>query len=107
LSRQPIDGRRAASSAVFFAARKCAIKWGVAKNSQREVLAMAVSTYRLFIDGQTVDTSDHYELRYPFNDELVGIVARPASRRSTRLSPVRRAPLARHAGYLARGGLKF
>ncbi|MGH7915084.1 MAG: aldehyde dehydrogenase family protein, partial [Candidatus Binataceae bacterium] len=37
---------------------------------------MAGPAYRLFIDGQAVDTSDHYELRYPFNGEIVGIVAR-------------------------------
>jgi acyl-CoA reductase-like NAD-dependent aldehyde dehydrogenase len=37
---------------------------------------MAVPLYRLFIDGQGVDTSDHYELRYPFNGEIVGTVAR-------------------------------
>jgi len=37
---------------------------------------MAVAAYRLFIDGQSVDTSDHYELRYPYNGELVGTVAR-------------------------------
>src|ERR1700730_12100300 len=45
-------------------------------NSWREVFAMAAPTYRLFIDGQTVDTSDHYEVRYPFDGALVGIVAR-------------------------------
>jgi acyl-CoA reductase-like NAD-dependent aldehyde dehydrogenase len=37
---------------------------------------MAVPAYRLFIDGQSVDTSDHYELHYPFNGEVVGTVAR-------------------------------
>ena len=37
---------------------------------------MAVPVYRLFIDGQAVDTSDHYELHYPFNGEIVGTVAR-------------------------------
>jgi acyl-CoA reductase-like NAD-dependent aldehyde dehydrogenase len=37
---------------------------------------MPVPGYRLFIDGQSVDTSDHYELRYPFNGETVGSVAR-------------------------------
>ena len=37
---------------------------------------MAVPVYRLFIDGQAVDTSDHYELHYPFNGEIVGMVAR-------------------------------
>ena len=37
---------------------------------------MTVPTYRLFIDGQAVDTSDHYELRYPFNGEVAGTVAR-------------------------------
>jgi acyl-CoA reductase-like NAD-dependent aldehyde dehydrogenase len=37
---------------------------------------MAVPAYRLFIDGQAVDTSDHYDLRYPFNGEVVGTVAR-------------------------------
>src|SRR5689334_3470595 len=39
-------------------------------------LLMAVPAYGLFIDGQAVDTSDHYELRYPFNGEIVGTVAR-------------------------------
>ena len=37
---------------------------------------MAVPAYPLFIDGQAVDTSDHYDLRYPFDGELVGTVAR-------------------------------
>ncbi len=37
---------------------------------------MAVAAYRLFIDGQSVDTSDQYELRYPYNGDLVGTVAR-------------------------------
>src|ERR1700688_2696282 len=37
---------------------------------------MALPVYRLFIDGQAVDTSDHYELHYPFNGEIVGTVAR-------------------------------
>jgi len=37
---------------------------------------MALPVYRLFIDGQAVDTSDHYELHYPFNGEIVGMVAR-------------------------------
>ncbi len=37
---------------------------------------MALSAYRLFIDGKTVDTSDHYELRYPYNGEVVGTAAR-------------------------------
>src|SRR5260370_41916729 len=37
---------------------------------------MAVPVYRLFIDGQAVDTSDDYELHYPFNGEIVGTVAR-------------------------------
>jgi acyl-CoA reductase-like NAD-dependent aldehyde dehydrogenase len=37
---------------------------------------MAVPLYRLFIDGKALDTFDHYELRYPYNGEVVGTVAR-------------------------------
>lgn len=37
---------------------------------------MTATSYRLFIDGKTVDTSDHYELHYPYNGEVVGTVAR-------------------------------
>src|SRR5262249_5715537 len=37
---------------------------------------MAVPAYPLFIDGRSGGTSDPYELRYPFNGELVGTVAR-------------------------------
>ena len=43
---------------------------------------MTVPTYRLFIDGQAVDTSDHYELRYPFNGEVVGNIPLPKGQRS-------------------------
>jgi acyl-CoA reductase-like NAD-dependent aldehyde dehydrogenase len=37
---------------------------------------MASTHYRLFIDGKYVDTPDRYEVRYPYNDEVVGTVAR-------------------------------
>jgi acyl-CoA reductase-like NAD-dependent aldehyde dehydrogenase len=37
---------------------------------------MTATAYRLFIDGKTVDTSDHYEIRYPYNGEVVATAAR-------------------------------
>ncbi len=40
----------------------------------------AANHYRLFIDGEHVDTPDRYEVRYPYNDEVVGTVARASER---------------------------
>ncbi|HZO82622.1 MAG TPA: aldehyde dehydrogenase family protein [Candidatus Binataceae bacterium] len=37
---------------------------------------MATPLYRLFIDGQAIDTAEHYDLHYPYNGEVVGTVAR-------------------------------
>ena len=37
---------------------------------------MATPTHKLFIDGKSHDTADHYDIHYPFNGELVGRVAR-------------------------------
>ena len=68
---------------------------------------MAVPAYRLFIDGQSVDTCDHYELHYPFNGEVVGTVARAGERKPTRRSRVRRAPMKNPAALGARNAPKF
>src|ERR1700730_8271904 len=37
---------------------------------------MSVPHYRLFIDGEWVDSPEHYEIRSPATDELVATVAR-------------------------------
>ncbi len=37
---------------------------------------MAISEYKLFIDGQLCDSDDHYEVTYPFTGEVVARVAR-------------------------------
>jgi acyl-CoA reductase-like NAD-dependent aldehyde dehydrogenase len=37
---------------------------------------MAASTYKLFIDGGFADTSDHYDVQYPYTGEIVAKVAR-------------------------------
>jgi acyl-CoA reductase-like NAD-dependent aldehyde dehydrogenase len=36
----------------------------------------SATNYRLFIDGKFVDTSDHYDIHYPYNGEVAGTVAR-------------------------------
>jgi acyl-CoA reductase-like NAD-dependent aldehyde dehydrogenase len=36
--------------------------------------------YCLFIDGKSVDTSDHYEIHYPYDDSIAGSVARAGER---------------------------
>lgn len=42
---------------------------------------MAAAThYRLFIDGEYVDTPDRYEIRNPYNNDVVGTVARAGER---------------------------
>ncbi len=36
----------------------------------------SVPSYKLFIDGALLDTPDHYDVRYPYDGQLVGTVAR-------------------------------
>ncbi len=40
----------------------------------------ALPSYKLFIDGRSVDTSDRYEVRYPYTNETVATVARASQR---------------------------
>src|SRR5271170_2072348 len=37
---------------------------------------MATPNLKLFIDGKSHDTADHYDIHYPYNGELVARVAR-------------------------------
>jgi acyl-CoA reductase-like NAD-dependent aldehyde dehydrogenase len=71
---------------------------------------MAASTLnRLFIDGAPVDTTDHYDVAYPFNGEIVAQVARAgASEMEAAIAAAKRAfaqtrkfPRARRAEILA------
>ncbi len=37
---------------------------------------MSTPTHRLFIDGELVDTADHYDLLYPYTGAIAGVAAR-------------------------------